>query len=525
MLVLLAVLAAAGCGSSAHRRPQTTRQPSGLISIFDADQLLSSPARTLDQLRSLGVQYVRVMVRWDSVAPAASSALAPAHFDASSPGAYPAANWAQYDAVDRDARQLRMGVLFDVTGGAPDWAMGTGFESGGAPGVWRPSASLFGEFAQAVGRRYSGDYTPPGARSPLPRISFWSLWNEPNLGQANLAPQTIDNSKIETSAIMYRQLLDAGWDALHQTGHGRDTILIGDLAPYGQSVPGILPGTFGYMEPLRFLRALYCVDTSLHPLTGTAARVRRCPTTAAGSRTFVRQHPALFDATGFAMHPYPSGGVAPNAILPVDDPDSVYLATMSRLTKLLDRVTARYGAARKYPIYPTEYGYLSNPPYMGGAALQRVPAYLNLAEYMSWRNPRLRSWDQYLLDDPPPFKESHSHFDSGLEFFGGQRKPAYYAYRMPIYLPSTDQPAGGELSVWGCVRPADYYTQVPQHAEIQLQAAGRGPFTKVRSVTLAGSSCYFDVPVRFPSGGSVRLAWSFPGGPTIYSRVVSISAS
>ena len=516
--MLVALLAIAGCGGSSRRAGPRAQQPSGLTSIFEADQLLTTPTQTLTQLKSLGVQYVRVMVRWRSIAPAAAP---PTGSGQASPAGYPAANWAPYDAVDREAHALGIGVLFDVTGGAPDWATGPGFQAGGAPGVWRPSASLFREFARAVGTRYSGGYTPPGTKLPLPRVSSWSIWNEPNLGQADLAPQSSDNSRIETSAVVYRQLLDAGWSALQASGHGHDTILIGELAPYGD-VGSSYPGIFGYMLPLRFLRALYCVGPSLAPLRNTAAAVRGCPTTAAASRSFARQHPALFDASGFAIHPYPSGGVPPNIVLPVDDPDFVYLATLSRLTGFLDKVTARYGAGKHYPIYSTEYGYLTNPPFEGGAPVQLVPGYLNRAEYLSWRNPRLRSWDQYLLVDPPPYSVSHSNFDSGLETSDGKPKPSLAAYRMPIYLPSRAEPAGGDLQVWGCVRPS-YYVERPQSAEIQLQAGSRGAFRPVKSVVLSGSDCYFDVKVRFSSGGSVRVAWSYPRGPTIYSRLVVIA--
>jgi hypothetical protein len=31
------------------------------------------------------------------------------------------------------------------------------------------------------------------------------------------------------------------------------------------------------------------------------------------------------------------------------------------------------------------------------------------------------------------------------------------------------------------------------------------------------------VTVRFPSAGNVRIAWTYPGGPTIYSREVAIT--
>ena len=36
---------------------------------------------------------------------------------------------------------------------------------------------------------------------------------------------------------------------------------------------------------------------------------------------------------------------------------------------------------------------------------------------------------------------------------------------------------------------------------------------------------YFDTKQAFDSSGSVRLAWSYPHGETIHSRVVSITVS
>jgi hypothetical protein len=523
LLIVLALAAAAGCGGSSPPHKAVARH-GGMISIFEAPtELLNNPAGALAQLQQLGVQYVRVMVPWRSLAPDPSSSVAPANFNASSPAAYPAANWAPYDAIVRDARLRHVGIMFNVTGGAPQWATGPGFVPGGAPGVWRPSPSKFGDFVRAVGTRYDGAYRPPGASSALPRISLWSIWNEPNLGQANLAPQTIAHSTIESSAAIYRQLLDAGWTALHRSGHDHDAILIGELAPFGQTIPAtIFPGTFGEMVPLRFVRALYCVDSSLRPLRGPAAAARGCPTTAAAAKSFGTEHPALFDATGFAVHPYPGPTrLPPNTLLP-GSPDFANLAALPKLEQLLRTVTNRYGRGRSYPLWNTEDGYITDPPYPPGAPLAVAAAYENWAEYISWRNPLIRSWDHYLLVDPPV--GGPSHFFSGLEFSDRSPKPTYAAYRLPIYLPVTGQPRGGNLEVWGCVRPV-YHQTAPQHAEIQLKPTGGGTFRTVRSVKLTDASCYFDVRVAFSSGGQVRLAWSYPGGPTVYSRLVGVTTS
>lgn len=526
----LAALAAAACGGSQskvahapeHGSGQTgvagTGSRSPLVSIFEDPAALSSnPGPTLAQLRSLGVQYVRVMVQWRQVAPDALSPSPPANFDAASPSAYPQGNWALYDEIDRDARTLGLGVLFDVGGPGPQWATGPGFISGGAAGVWRPSASEFGAFARAVGARYSGSYTPPRARSSLPRVSFWSIWNEPNLGEADLAPQATDNSAVEASAVSYRGLLDAGWSALQQSGHGRDTILIGELAPLGQTVGNDVPGNFGEMAPLRFIRALYCVDASLQPLRGASAAARQCPTTGSGS--FAAEHPALFDATGFAIHPYPGPTrVTPTTIL---GPEFANLANLPKLETMLQAVSSDYGHPRRWGLWNTEYGYITDPPYPPGAPLTSAAAYENWSEYMSWREPWMRSFDHYLLIDPPV--GGRSHFFTGLEFSNASlvHKPTYGAFRVPIYLPVTTTAAGQPLEVWGCARPANT-TSAPPPVQIQLQSHATGAFKTVRSAAVKPGDCYFDLTVRFPSAGNVKLAWTYPHGATIYSRVVPI---
>jgi hypothetical protein len=515
---ILAALLIAGCGGS---KPQVMTRSVPLVSIFEAPlQLQNAPGPTLDLLHRLGVDDVRVILPWSRIAPDPTSAHVPPGFAGGAPGAYPEVNWAPYDAIVRAAAARKMGVLLNVSGPAPLWASGGHAPPGAEPGVWKPSAPQFKRFVRAVGVRYSGHYTPPGGGGPLPRVSFWSIWNEPNLGEANLAPQAIDDSSVETSPEMYRTLLDGGWASLQATGHAHDTILIGELAPYGQTGPGD-PGNFGEMVPLRFARALYCVDSALHPLRGTAAAQRGCPTTASASESFARDNPALFQASGFAMHPYASGETAPPSLVLPGEPDFVYLATLPRLEGFLDAVTKLYGAPKQFPIYSTEYGYFTNPPSSDAPSLALAAQYLNQAEYMSWRMPRLRSWDQYLLADPTT--GGPSKFATGLQFDTGQAKPIVFdAWRMPVFLPVTREPHGHALEVWGDVRPLHYIPR-PQDVSIQLQGGGHGAFQTVATVPVTDPSGYFDTSVKFPSGGEVRLTWTYPHGPAIHSRLVSIS--
>ncbi|HWF72158.1 MAG TPA: hypothetical protein VG186_02365 [Solirubrobacteraceae bacterium] len=535
-LAALATAACAGCGA-------TTTSPGqglgpNLATIFqDQAHILADPAGTLDTFRSLGVTDVRVSMGWSSLAPNPTSRTPPPGLNATSPTAYAASQWAPYDAAVRAAAARGIGIYLLLTGPAPLWAT-TPAPKGTAThnaGVYEPSATQFGDFVKAVGTRYSGQYTPPGSSSPLPAVKFWSIWDEPNYGY-QLAPQAIGT--VEVSPYLYRGLVDSAWSALHATGHGADTILIGETAPRGANIPGVANG----MLPLRFLRNLYCVGASYHPLTGAAASARRCPTTAAASQQFRSQHPALFDASGFAAHLYTPGQVArPDLASPANEPDWAGLADLPSLEHTLDRLHTVYGASRQLPIFNTEFGFQTNPPVSTCGCVFLSPTsaayYLNWAEYIEWRDRRVHSDAQYLLYDAPgpAGHTNESGFSSGLLLSNGTPKPSYAAFRLPLYLPVTSVPRGRPIMVWGYVRPAVYAARdtgsVPP-VDIQFEPASHGPWTTVRTVTVSGSASAFDVSIRFGGSGSVRLRWSYPAGfahlppgtpRTITSRVQRIT--
>ncbi|HET6868958.1 MAG TPA: hypothetical protein VFH80_23805, partial [Solirubrobacteraceae bacterium] len=406
----------------------------------------------------------------------------------------------------------------------------------------------------------SGNYDPtlgavaPGDPDDLPRVSFWEIWNEPNFG-GDLAPQAIKGSSVPTSPVMYRTLLDAGWRGLQGTGHGRDTIVIGNLDARGQSgraAPGApqgLPGNFGATKPMQFVRSLYCVDPNYKQLRGGAAATVGCPTNAAGSRRFRSAHPALFRATGFATHPYPVN--RPPTEANSADPDYTEFSNLPRFASALDRIQRIYGSGTHFRIYNNEYGYITNPPNHSLTALNphgqfvspsTAAFYINWAEYLSWRNPRVASTMQYLLYDPNPREAPEfGGFASGLIFYSGTRKPAYDAYRLPLFLPTTTARSSRQsLEVWGCLRPAHYArldTGRPQHVQIQFQRGSHGAFTTRRTVTISSPRGYFDLHMAFPASGSVRLAWTYPiddallsqgkvepaEGATVYSRTVRVT--
>jgi hypothetical protein len=461
------------------------------------------------------VDRVRVFLSWAAIAPEPTARTVPASFKAADPGAYPAASLALFDTIDREAAKRGIGLDFTVGGAAPLWAAGHDAPPGSPyDGSWRPSAHAFGEFMRAIATRYGGRYTPAGASRPLPPVRFWSVWNEPNYGPY-LAPQAIDHSTVEVSPRLYRGLVDAAWSALGASGHAGDVILIGETAPRGITV-GDNPGNFSGMVPLRFIRALYCVDDSFRPLRGQPATLRGCPPDAAGSEQFTSAHPGLFRATGFAAHLYPQGGIPPNVRIP-NEPDYADLASLPNLESTLDRAQAAYGVHRPMPIYSTEFGFQTKPPEPSASVDPTTAAYyLNWSEYIHWRNPRVRSYDQYLLVDPPG-----GNFPTGLEFANRTPKATYDAYRMPLYLPASSGERGQPLEVWGAVRPASHAAKTTR-VRIQFRAGSQGRFATVRTVTITDPHGYFDVDMKFDRSGTVRAEWSYPHGPTIHSRAASV---
>ncbi len=515
------------------------------ISIFQDDPRLDSdPAGTLARMRLLGAQVVRVSVPWYYIAPDGTSKKAPQGFDATDPAAYPAVNWQLWDEIDTDAHNDGITVDFDLMGGAPRWALGPGRPAGNSNPNWEPNAGQFGGFVRAVGTRYSGNYDPttgtvaPGNPDDLPRVDFWSIWNEPDYGPS-LAPQGVPGHlRIENSPRLYRGLVDAAWSGLQATGHttSTDTIVFGELAPRGESYWGVFSG----MTPLDFMRNLYCVDSNYRELRGAAARMRGCPTTAAGSRAFRAQNPALFEASGVSDHPYmrwypPNDEINPDPVNHLSTRDYTSLGVIGNLTRAIDRLVGVYGSKARFPIYDTEFGYITAPPkhspdpavrstkvyYLSPAV---AAGYINWAEYISWRNSRLRSFDQYLLYDieRPTRANDWGGFASGLLTWTGTQKATYYAYRLPLYLPATTERRGHSLEVWGCVRPATFGvldTGEPQTGQIEFAPGSSNQFTTIQTVTIGrGANCYFDVQVAFPSSGNVRLVYTYPLGDALLAN-------
>ncbi len=497
----------------------------------DDDHLLyaqdATVIRTLQQLKRLGVNQIRATILWKALAPSPFSTTPPADFKASDPAAYPAGAWRPYDRLVEQAGARGIAVDFNVTAPGPLWAMATGAPAPKYADHWSPSAQAFGSFVAALGQRYSGSYRPPGGSGPLPRVSFWSVWNEANQ-QGWLTPQwvTVGGQPVMRSAELYRAYADAAFAGLAQTGHHptTDTILVGELAPEGSVRP-----TYDYRDaiaPLPFLRSLYCVDASYQPLKGAAASAIGCPTSGSTSG-FVNAHPALFQMTGFAHHPY-SFFLAPSRSMA--DLDFAPLANLGRLEHELDAIFSTYGSSRQLPLYLTEYGYETYPPNpWRGVGLRLQSLYLNEAQYMAWRDPRVRTMSQFLLYDalpdvryPPGSQQYWSTFQTGLRFADGRTKPSFFSYRLPLFLPDPILGPTGAVLVWGMLRAAPADTR--QLAQIEWRTQTGTSYRTLAAVTPGNPNQAFAVSVHPPGPGVIRLAWTAPTGRVFYSRGVGVRA-
>jgi hypothetical protein len=500
--------------------------------LMDDSEFVYADAQHVDQrmaeAKALGFDRIRVSVYWRLLAPSPDSKTKPSG-DLSDPASYGQGKWDRYDRIVQLANAHGLGVLFTLTGPSPLWATGTPEQGrSDVEDTWNPSAADFKEFVTAVGRRYSGTYQdqhvepsiipllPPTVTKspPLPRVDHWSIWNEPNHG-GWLTPQWDGKPLVPQSPRIYRGLVDGAWGALQSTGHGSDTILIGETAPGGLN-PGLTRG----LRPLPFVRELYCLNRKLRPYKGSAAKARGCPASFnAGS--FVGAHPGLFAASGWAHHPY---SLITSPRTADKNKDDATLSGITRLTRTLDRAFRVYGQSRRLPIWMTEYGYQTDPPDPTGVSPARQAAWLDDATFIAYRNPRVASFAQFLLLDdgperqyPPSDPRYWGTFQTGLMTNAGKHKPAYASFKHPISLSPTRVRRGHTVRVFGQLRTAADNQALT--AQIQFRPKSSKKWATVGQVAVGGLRAFLDTTVKASRSGAYRIAWSSGGA----SRAVSVT--
>ncbi|MDQ3742183.1 MAG: hypothetical protein M3389_14680, partial [Actinomycetota bacterium] len=359
--------------------------------------------------------------------------------------------------------------------------------------AWKPKPAEFAKFVEAVGRRFSGRYRDENdGRVAIPRVTFWSLLNEPNQG-GWLSPQ-YERGRMRSPA-MARELLLRGRAALDRTSHGRDTILFGETAPLGSS----LRNETSPIRPKRFYRELLCQNR----------RAYRC-------NLFDKYGPIR--ATGIAHHPY-TKNVSP--LVRDRHPDSITMANASHLTDLIDQLARSTGnVPRGLPAYLTEFGFETNPPDpFSGVPLDRQAEWNQLGEFLAYINPRVASQTQFLLQDVAPVagarrgtKPYWFTYQSGLYFVDGTPKKAATGY----FFPFIASPAGfNAANVWGQLRfrPNALPPGAQDTVQIQHQPSGSTAWNDVGApITVTNPMGYFTGRISYPGPGQLRATWnpSFP---------------
>lgn len=478
LAIAAAVVAVLGAvDAQASPSQEIVMQDDGLLQRSGLDV----QGRALDEMRALGVTTVRVLVGWRNLAPDPAASTAPAGFDAADPATYPPGTFDTLDALVRGAHQRHLEVLLSPTGAVPDWASECSTRQIRATdrNVCRPDPDQFGSFVQALGRHFSGDLA----------VRQWSLWNEPNL-ESWLSPQfaRVRGRRINLGAVLYRDLAEAGITGLKASGHGGDRILLGETAPTGQLTHG------NAAAPGRFVSRLLCLDDDGRPLDGGEAARYDC------------RHPHRLAVSDFAHHPYTQGGFRP-ATASVRNAGEITLGYIARLERILARAERYRRLPRGMRIWNTEFGFQTDPPDPNGMSPARQATALNQAEYLSWLDRHLRSFAQYNLADDA----DTAAFNTGLIFNdqvqGGARKPAYDAFRTPIYVSRASRRS---VLVWGAARPAGAGTKVAIQSD---EGAG---FATVSTVT-TGRQGYFRV--RLGAGARRwRLQWTDRQGALHASR-------
>ena len=473
--VLVALLLAAP--AAGHQRQES-------IFMDDNQLLYRGPERataTLKELKALGVDRVRVTLHWHHFAPDAQKKRRPRGELHYGPRVFD-----NHDHLLREARELGIEVLVNVSGSAPLWATGGDHPNG----EYKPDAREFGRFVEMLARRYDGRHRDENqGERRVPRIDAWSIWNEPNLG-SRIQPQW-ERGRPKSPEI-YRRIVRSSLAALERAGHGNDIVLLGETAPRGLETRT----QFSSMHPGLFLRELFCLDQDLLP---AEPQQPGCDFDDAGR----------FEVSGFAHHPY-SITWAPDR--PHPHPDDITLADRDRLTRILDAAGGLSRIPPELPLWYTEYGYQTLPPDpIRGIAPATHAAWLVRAEHLTFLDERVAALTQFqLLDDPPRrnFRRSDRRYwgtyQSGLKYVDGTRKPAYDAYRLGLDAPPRVAP-GQPLRVWGFLRAAP--NGESQSVQLEVREPGSPAFVPVGDpVPVLTSRGYFEVE-RPARTGDWRFTW------------------
>jgi hypothetical protein len=394
-LLAVAVTVIAGLAVSAATaasKKHATKQSSHLlVGINDeAFSLYGDPTTAFATLKALNTQVIRVNLYWGGTKWAVAKSR-PA--DPNDPGD-PALDWTIYDRLVRYATQNNIKVVFSILF-TPGWANG-----GKARTVAPTNFKDLENFAYTAAERYSGLWTPPPwqqdpsnptTKLPLPKVSFWTAWNEPN-NPIWLTPQykRVGKTWRVESAFNYAKICNAVYAGVHSHDLGPlpdEHVACGVTGPKGNDAPGTSRAS---VDPLTFL-------TAAHKY---------------GMKTF----------DVYAHHPYPDKGAAESPTF-VPKGNFKRRVQLGNINLLLNLITKYYGPKH---LWITEYGYQTNPPDKTfGVSYAKQAQYLTQSFAIARKNPRIDMMLWFLVRDEANVP---SGWQSGLATVTGKQKPAWNAF-------------------------------------------------------------------------------------------------
>jgi hypothetical protein len=442
-----AALAAVAAGSALRADARSVSPPPATRPLVTGIFPTQTPdsAEVFARIRGTGARVVRIVVSWKHVARER-----PTTVDAARDPAFAGYDWRAADRQVSWAAASGLRVLLSIYD-PPAWANG-----GTASAPENVDAAALGDFARAAARRYSGTFRD------LPRVPYWMVWNEPNLGRY-LNPQ-FKNGK-PYAPIAYRGLVNAFADGVH--GVRRDNIVVaGGTAPFTAWTKNAKE-RWG-MGPLTFMRTLLCLSARNKPVCSARAK---------------------FDV--WSHHPYTSGGPTHHAFRAED----VSLGDLPEMRAVLDAaIRSRHIVSRSRPgFWITEFSWDTNPPDAGGVPLALHARWTAEALYRMWSSGvSLVTW-WGLRDEPYPAQP----FQSGLYFRGAtlQRdrpKPALEAFRFPFVAYSR----GGSVAVWG-------RTPSSRAARVRIEQRVGGSWRRL-GVVRANRFGIFAATLPRSGGGDIR---------------------
>jgi Glycosyl hydrolase catalytic core len=394
-LLAVAVTVIAGLAVSAATaspKKHAAKQSSHLlVGINDeAFTLYGDPNFAFQTLKSLNTQVIRVNLYWGGTQWAVAKSRP---HDPNDPGD-PAYDWTIYDRLVRYATQYNIKVVFSILF-TPGWANG-----GKARTVPPTNYNDLVNFSYAAAERYSGLWTPPAwqqdpsnptTKLPLPKVNYWTAWNEPN-NPIWLTPQyqRVGKTWRVQSAYNYAKICNAVVAGVHSRDLGPlpdEHVACGVTGPKGNDAPGTSRAS---VDPLTFLTAAH------------------------------KYGMAGFDV--YAHHPYPDIGAAES---PTYVPKGKFKrrVQLGNISLLLNLITKYYGPKH---LWITEYGYQTNPPDKAfGVSYAKQAQYLTQSYAIARKNPRIDMMLWFLVRDEPNVKTG---WQSGLSTATGKHKPAWNAY-------------------------------------------------------------------------------------------------